>query len=88
VQGASDGDLLETFHNLCGFYFHYGGDDVSDTVKSWNVKQLSLNRSQRHGDVQTVQMFFDHLISWLDNKKRDAKNRRALLCRPEKLHYK
>lgn len=90
MQGAADGDLLEMFTNLCGFYFHYGGDDVPETVKSWNVECLPLNRSQRHGDVQTVQKFFDTLTTFLDSRARgrDGKCRKGQLCKPDKLAYK
>lgn len=85
-----DGDFLELFTHMCGFHFHYEGDDVSETVKSWNVKCLPLNRTQRHHDKSRVQMFFDSLTTFLDNKTRgpDGKYKKGQLCKPDKLAYK
>lgn len=81
---------MDTFTHLCGFFFYYGGDDVPETVKSWNVKTLPLNRSQRHGDIQTVQTFFDTLTAFLDSRVRgrDGKYKKGQQCKPDKLAYK
>lgn len=85
MQGAESGDLLELFSSICGFYFYYRDESVPDTIKSWNVTPLALDRSARYSDIQTVQTFFQTLTRFLDTKIK-TKNRKG--CRPEKILYK
>lgn len=85
MQGADGGDLVELFSSIAGFYFHYRDEAVPETVKSWNVTPLALDRSTRYSDIQTVQTFFQALTRFLDNK---LKSRSRKGCRPDKVHYK
>eukprot|EP00892_Ulva_mutabilis_P009876 jgi/Ulvmu1/7260/UM035_0047.1 len=84
-KGAESGDLVELFTSICGFYFYYRGETVPDTIKSWNVTPLALDRAARYSDIQTVQTFFQALTKFLDNKSK-TKSRKG--CRPDKVLYK
>jgi hypothetical protein len=52
LQGAEEGNTVEMFSSLYGFFFHIRDEQVPDSVKSWNVKRLTLDRNARHNDVQ------------------------------------
>jgi hypothetical protein len=86
LQGAEEGNTVEMFSSLCGFFFHFRDEQVPDSVKSWNVKRLTLDRNARHNDVQIAQHFFDALTKFLDNRAKESNIRRG--CKPTKLHYK
>lgn len=79
---------METFSSVCGFFFHYSDSDIPETVKSWNVTRLPLNRAERYTDIQTVQLFFDTLTKFLDQRSKGAALKQKVLCRPDKLCYK
>ena len=85
LQGADSGDLVELFSSICGFYFYFRDETVPDTIKSWNVTPLALDRAARYSDIQTVQTFFQTLTRFLDNKSK-MKSRKG--CRPDKITYK
>lgn len=77
---------MEMFSSLCGFFFHFRDEDVPDSIKSWNVRRLTLDRNARHNDVQTAQVFFETIVKFLDNRAKDANIRKG--CKPSKLQYK
>ncbi|KAG0055912.1 accessory factor associated with RNA polymerase II [Gryganskiella cystojenkinii] len=60
---------LELFVHVKGFYCKWADEMPKDTIKTWNVEMLSLNRHRRHADRATVTEFWDSLQSWcLANK--------------------
>ncbi|GJJ70508.1 parafibromin [Entomortierella parvispora] len=60
---------LELFAHVKGFYCKWADEQPKDTIKTWNVEMLSLNRHRRHADRATVTEFWDSLQSWcLANK--------------------
>jgi RNA pol II accessory factor, Cdc73 family, C-terminal len=85
-------DAVRLFDQLCGFYLHFKDTAVKDDVSKWKVKLLPIERSVRHNDVQTVNEFFRHLTSFLDDKYKDpAKKADAetlKLCCVDKLRYR
>ena len=87
MQAAVEGNTVEMFSNLAGFFFHFRDESVPENVKSWNVKKLVLDRNARHNDAQTAQAFFAEVIKFLDARKNDQANIRKG-CKPHKLLYK
>jgi len=72
-QGIATGNMAETFHKVCGVYFHYTDDKVSELVKGWNVKRIGLNRSSRHHDITAFQDFWKHMEEFLAARRKKYK---------------
>jgi RNA pol II accessory factor, Cdc73 family, C-terminal len=87
LQEAEKGNTVEMFSNLCGFFFHFRDENVPDSVLSWNVKKLVLDRNARHNDAQTALVFFETIVKFLDARKNDAAHGKKG-CKPHKLAYK
>ena len=62
VQGAEQGDLVDTFLRILGIHLYFHDEQVDPNVKAWNVKLCSLQRSQRHKDPLIMGDFW----KWLD----------------------
>ena len=60
-RGVEDGDLVETFTKIKGFHARFDGDPENDVVKSWNVKEIVISRTRRHGDRASFEFFWDEL---------------------------
>lgn len=60
-RGVEEGDLVETFQKIRGFHARFDGDPEIDVVKTWNVKQITMSRTQRHGDRAAFEFFWDEL---------------------------
>ncbi|CEF99556.1 RNA polymerase II accessory factor, Cdc73 [Ostreococcus tauri] len=60
-RGVEDGDLVETFSKIRGFHARFDGDPEIDVVKTWNVKTITVSRTQRHGDRAAFEFFWDEL---------------------------
>ncbi|KAF8938068.1 RNA pol II accessory factor, Cdc73 family-domain-containing protein [Dissophora ornata] len=60
---------LELFAHVKGFYVKWTDEQPKESIKTWNVEVLSLNRNRRHADRATVTEFWDRLQAWcLANK--------------------
>lgn len=68
-QGAQEGDLVETFSKLAGFYMHYSDEAVPELVGNWNVKRLAMHRDNRHKDGAVLLELFTHLDNFLKARK-------------------
>lgn len=71
-QGIATGNMAETFHKVCGVYFHYTDDKVGELVKGWNVKRIGLNRSSRHHDITAFQDFWKHMEEFLAARRKKS----------------
>lgn len=68
-KGASDGELVETFSQVCGFYVHYHDEQVLPLVKSWNVRRIPIHRASRHLDMTAMLDLYKQLDAFLASKK-------------------
>ncbi|KAK3834017.1 MAG: RNA pol II accessory factor, Cdc73 family-domain-containing protein [Linnemannia gamsii] len=60
---------VELFAQAKGFYAKWADEQPKETIKTWNVEILSLNRHRRHADRAVVTEFWDKLQGWcLANK--------------------
>ncbi|KAF9090233.1 accessory factor associated with RNA polymerase II [Mortierella sp. GBA35] len=60
---------VELFAQVKGFYAKWQDEQPKETIKTWNVEVLSLNRHRRHADRAVVTEFWDKLQGWcLANK--------------------
>ncbi|KAF9544108.1 accessory factor associated with RNA polymerase II [Mortierella hygrophila] len=60
---------VELFAQVKGFYTKWTDEQPKETIKTWNVEILSLNRHRRHADRAVVTEFWDKLQGWcLANK--------------------
>ncbi|KAF9575108.1 accessory factor associated with RNA polymerase II [Mortierella alpina] len=60
---------VELFAHVKGFYAKWADEQPKESIKSWNVEILSLNRHRRHADRASVTEFWDRLQGWcLANK--------------------
>eukprot|EP00775_Hariotina_reticulata_P004479 gene4479-4733_t len=68
-KGADKGEMMETFSQLLGVYFHYSDEQVPDNVKSWKVMKLPLRRNARHLDNTVMLEFYKQLDVFLASKR-------------------
>ncbi|KAF9426658.1 accessory factor associated with RNA polymerase II [Podila epigama] len=60
---------IEVFSHVKGFYAKWADEIPKESITTWNVEILSLNRHRRHADRALVTEFWDSLQSWcLANK--------------------
>ncbi|KAF9294361.1 RNA pol II accessory factor, Cdc73 family-domain-containing protein [Linnemannia elongata] len=60
---------VELFAQVKGFYAKWADEQPKETIKTWNVEIISLNRHRRHADRAVVTEFWDKLQGWcLANK--------------------
>ncbi|KAG0308719.1 accessory factor associated with RNA polymerase II [Dissophora globulifera] len=60
---------IELFAHVKGFYVKWADEQSKESIKTWNVEVLNLNRSRRHADRAVVTEFWDKLQGWcLANK--------------------
>jgi parafibromin len=59
--GSEEGELVETFKRIRGFFICYEGDKVPDPVNNWNVKTLKLKRMSRHNDRAVAKDLWEDL---------------------------
>jgi len=60
-RGVEDGDLVDTFSKVRGFYARWDSDPEVDIMKTWNIKTLNVSRANRHGDRAAFEAFWDEL---------------------------
>ena len=71
-KGADEGDLVETFQKVRGFYAQYDTETPADIIKTWNVHTLRFQKNVRHGDRAQFEAFWSEVDKHL-------KLRRSLL---------
>lgn len=49
-EGIKGESLVEALSRIRGFWLRYSTDPPNLTVKTWNVKALSISHAARHGD--------------------------------------
>lgn len=50
AQGIKQESLVQALTKVRGFFLRYTEDPANATVKTWNVKTLSVARDARYGD--------------------------------------
>ncbi|KXZ48472.1 hypothetical protein GPECTOR_27g642 [Gonium pectorale] len=68
-KGAKDGDLVEAFSKVCGFFVHYSDEKVVAPVCDWNVTLVPLHRENRHKDMTAMLGLFARLDTFLQSKR-------------------
>lgn len=68
-KGAAQGEMLDTFSKVAGFYIHFSDDKVPEVVAGWNVRRLGLAREKRHMDTPVLLDLFGHLDAFLSARK-------------------
>ena len=72
-KGADEGDLVETFNKVRGFYAKYDVDTPAEVIKKWNVRTLSFQKNVRHGDRAQFEAFWDEVDKHLELKRSQLK---------------
>lgn len=49
----------ELFQHCNGYFFRFDGDSVPKTVSSWNVRELTLDKTKRFRDLETSRLFWN-----------------------------
>jgi parafibromin len=57
--GGKEVAPVDLFANVLGFYLTFDDKKIPDTIRSWNVKVISVNQRKRHLDKVAVLMFWD-----------------------------
>lgn len=68
-KGADQGNMMETFTRIQGFYFAFHNEELTPLVESWNVHTIVIHKDNRHNDIPVMQEFFRKLDSFLQTKK-------------------
>ncbi|EDO18695.1 hypothetical protein Kpol_1055p51 [Vanderwaltozyma polyspora DSM 70294] len=51
----------ELFQHCKGYYFHFSGDSIPQTVQQWNVQKVEIDKNKRFKDVEVVRFFWYNL---------------------------
>lgn len=51
----------ELFQHCKGYYFHFTGDTIPQTVQQWNVQKVEIDKNRRFKDVEVVRYFWWNL---------------------------
>lgn len=70
-NGVKDGNLVDLFSAMCGFYFHYSNDPIPKEVEQWNVKPIAIDKNNRHKDIAAFREFWAKLDGFLGKKNLD-----------------
>ena len=65
-KGADEGDLVETFQRVRGFYAQYDTETAADVIKTWNVQTLRFQKNVRHGDRAQFEQFWNEVDKHLE----------------------
>lgn len=65
-RGADDGDLVDTFQKVRGFYATYDTEPPAEIIKTWNVKVLRFQKNVRHGDRAQLEAFWSEVDKHLE----------------------
>ena len=65
-RGADDGDLVDTFQKIRGFYPAYDTDKTLEIIKTWNVKVLRFQKNVRHGDRAQFEALWEEIDKHLE----------------------
>ena len=65
-KGAEEGDLVETFQRVRGFYAQYDTETPADIIKTWNVQTLRFQKNVRHGDRAQFEQFWNEVDKHLE----------------------
>ena len=68
-KGADDGDLVDCFQKVKGFYAQYDTDKAEDIIKKWNVKTLRFQKNVRHGDRAQFEAFWADVDAHLELRR-------------------
>ena len=71
-DGASHGDLVDTFQKICGVYLEFSDEPTDAQVKKWNVKVIKVSRHSREGDAHAAREFWSHLDGFIKSNKRNV----------------
>jgi hypothetical protein len=69
LQGAEEGDMVDTFARVLGIYVGFTDETMPDNVKKWNVQKFVLQRGTRHRDMAVVKDLYTALDAFLVKRK-------------------
>ena len=72
-KGADEGDLVETFAKVRGFYAQYDTETPADVIKTWNVQTLRFQKNVRHGDRAQFEQFWNEVDKHLELNRSQLK---------------
>ena len=72
-KGADEGDLVETFAKVRGFYAQYDTETPADVIKTWNVQTLRFQKNVRHGDRAQYEQFWNEVDKHLELNRSQLK---------------
>ncbi len=61
--------MVDSFSRMLAVYLAAPSEAVPPSVRSWNCRVLRLHPSDRHGDMQLVRDFYEHLDALLGARK-------------------
>jgi RNA pol II accessory factor, Cdc73 family, C-terminal len=65
LQGAAEGNLVDTFASISAFYVRFDSDPIPEFVKKWSVNSLVLAKTTRYGDRGVLEKLWSVLDSAL-----------------------
>ena len=69
LQGAAEGNLVETFANVSAFFVRFDSDPPSDFVKKWSVHSLVLAKNTRFGDRSVLESLWGAIDTHLGSRR-------------------
>lgn len=72
-KGADEGDLVDLFSKVRGFYAQYDTETAADVIKTWNVQTLRFQKNVRHGDRAQYEQFWNEVDKHLELNRSQLK---------------
>lgn len=72
-KGADEGDLVDLFSKIRGFYAQYDTETPADVIKTWNVQTLRFQKNVRHGDRAQYEQFWNEVDKHLELNRSQLK---------------
>mmetsp|Transcript_22701 Transcript_22701/g.31670 ORF Transcript_22701/g.31670 Transcript_22701/m.31670 type:complete len:460 (-) Transcript_22701:345-1724(-) len=72
-KGATEGDLVDTFHKVKGFHLKFVDTPQVEIIKDWNVTVIPINRTSRHNDRVSSEIFWKQLDNFLKSSRSTLK---------------
>jgi hypothetical protein len=69
LQGASSGDMVDSFSRMLAVHLVAANESVAPSVRSWNCKIMKLHPTDRHGDMQLARDFYGYLDALMGARK-------------------
>ena len=64
--------MADAFHHVLGIHISLKNEQMSETIKNWNVQRFRLHPYERHGDQPIVMEIFAAIDKFISSKQKSG----------------